>query len=132
VDIKYLQIVAAALTIEIINVLVLVILGSAFRPEEAGQSQALLQNFGHSLGPVVGVLLCFIGSYLFTRTMTHSKIPNGVLLGLLVAIIEMGILLGNDADFQIVFMVSNTGRVIAGALGAYLADSYSRQDKHDV
>ena len=121
-NIKYLQLVVAAFTIEIISVLVLAILIALFGPSDPELIQAFSENMVYWLGPIAGFLFCFSGAFLLTRNLSHSRIPNGILLGLLVAIIDINILLGSDSGFQIIYLVANTGKIVAGTLGAYVAE----------
>jgi len=121
-NIKYLQLVVAAFTIEIISVLVLAILIALFSPSDPELIQAFSENMVYWLGPIAGFLFCFSGAFLLTRNLSHSRIPNGILLGLLVAIIDINILLGSDSGFQIIYLVTNTGKIVAGTLGAYVAE----------
>ena len=121
-NIKYLQLVVAAFAIEIISVLVLVILVALFGPADPELAQAFAEAWGYWVGPIAGFCFCFIGAYLLTKNLPDSRIPNGILLGLLVAIIDVSILVGSDSGFQIIFLVSNTGRIVAGTLGAYVAE----------
>ena len=121
-NIKYLQLVVAAFTIEIISVLVLAILIALFGPSDPELIQAFSENMAYWLGPIAGFLFCFTGAFLLTRNLSHSRIPNGILLGLLVAIIDINIFLGSDSGFQIIYLVTNTGKIVAGTLGAYVAE----------
>ena len=121
-NIKYLQLVVAAFTIEIISVLVLAILIALFGPSDPELIQAFSENIAYWLGPIAGFLFCFTGAFLLTRNLSRSRIPNGILLGLLVAIIDINILLGSDSGFQIIYLVANTGKIVAGTLGAYVAE----------
>ena len=121
-NIKYLQLVVAAFTIEIISVLVLAILIALFGPSDPELIQAFSENMAYWLSPIAGFLICFTGAFLLTRNLSRSRIPNGILLGLLVAIIDINILLGSDSGFQIIYLVANTGKIVAGTLGAYVAE----------
>lgn len=124
--IKYLQLVVAAFAIEIISVLILVILVAIFGPSDPQQAQEFAAELGYWVGPMAGFIFCFLGAYLLTKNLAQSRIPNGILLGLLVAIIDVSILLGSNAEFQLIFLVSNTGRIVAGSLGAYLAEKQAQ------
>lgn len=127
--IKYLHLVVVAFAIEIISVLVLVILVAIFGPADSQQAQEFAAELGYWVGPAAGFIFCFLGAYLLSKNLAQSRIPNGILLGLLVAIIDVSILIGSDSEFQIIFLVSNTGRVVAGALGAYLAERQALMGK---
>ena len=56
-NIKYLQLVVAAFTIEIISVLVLAILIALFGPSDPELIQAFSENLAYWLGPTTGFLL---------------------------------------------------------------------------
>lgn len=120
--IRYLQLLVTALAIEMMVILLLAILVGVFGAEQPEQAQTLLEELSYWFNPIAGFIFCFLGAYLLTRNMHYSRIPNGILLGLLVAIIDISILTASDAEFQIVFLVSYTGRIVAGALGSYVAE----------
>ncbi|MFL2855956.1 MAG: hypothetical protein ACJZ8E_06175 [Pseudohongiellaceae bacterium] len=131
-EIKYLQLVVAALAIEIISVLVLVIMVAIFGPSDPDQAQAFAADIEYWVGPIAGFIFSFLGAYVFTKNLSRSRIPNGILLGLLVAIVDASILLGSDRGFEMMFLVSNTGRVVAGTLGAYVAERQAQGQTQDV
>ena len=131
-EIKYLQLVVAALAIEIISVLVLVIMVAIFGPPDPEQAQAFAADLGYWVGPIAGFIFSFLGAYVITKNLSRSRIPNGILLGLLVAIVDASILLGSDRGFEMIFLVSNTGRVVAGTLGAYVAERQAQGQTQDV
>ena len=131
-EIKYLQLVVAALAIEIISVLVLVIMVAIFGPPDPEQAQAFAADLGYWVGPIAGFIFSFLGAYVSTKNLSRSRIPNGILLGLLVAIIDASILLGSDRGFEMMFLVSNTGRLVAGTLGAYVAERQAQGQIQDV
>ena len=131
-EIKYLQLVVAALAIEIISVLVLVIMVAIFGPPDPEQAQAFAADLGYWVGPIAGFIFSFLGAYVITKNLSRSRIPNGILLGLLVAIVDASILLGSDRGFEMIFLVSNTGRVVAGTLGAYVAERQAQGQIQDV
>ncbi|MDD9891265.1 MAG: hypothetical protein OXU66_10880 [Gammaproteobacteria bacterium] len=131
-DIKYLQLVVGALAIEIISVLVLIIMVAIVGPSDPEQAQVFAAELGYWVGPIAGFLFCFLGAYILTRNLDRSRIPNGILLGLLVAILDVSILLSSSAAFEIIFLVSNTGRIVAGTLGAYVAERQAQGNAQDV
>ena len=131
-EIKYLQLVVAALAIEIISVLVLVIMVAIFGPPDPEQAQAFAADLGYWVGPIAGFIFSFLGAYVITKNLSRSRIPNGILLGLLVAIVDVSILVGSDRGFEMIFLVSNTGRVVAGTLGAYVAERQAQGQIQDV
>ena len=131
-EIKYLQLVVAALAIEIISVLVLVIMVAIFGPPDPGQAQAFAADLGYWVGPIAGFIFSFLGAYVITKNLSRSRIPNGILLGLLVAIVDVSILVGSDRGFEMIFLVSSTGRLVAGTLGAYVAERQAQGQIQDV
>ena len=131
-EIKYLQLVVAALAIEIISVLVLVIMVAIFGPPDPEQAQAFAADLGYWVGPIAGFIFSFLGAYVITKNLSRSRIPNGILLGLLVAIVDVSILVGSDRGFEMIFLVSYTSRVVAGTLGAYVAERQAQGQTQDV
>lgn len=112
-----------AVAIESIAVLVLVVIVAVLGPSDPAESQAYAERMGYWAGPVAGFVLCFGGGWLAARGLTEGHVVRGILLGAMVAAIDIAILVAGGAGFQVIFVLSNSGRLIAGALGGLMARS---------
>lgn len=119
-NIKWLRVLIAALIIEILAVLVLVIVVAVAGPGEPDAAMAFAERVGVWLGPLAGFVLCFLGSWLLTRTLDSDRVPNGLALGIAVALIDIILLVVGGSGFRWVFAASNVGKVLAGYLGALM------------
>ena len=110
-----------AVVAEVIAILVLVLLVSLFGPSEASEARAFADRLGTWVGPIAGFVLCFGGGWLVARGMTSGHVLRGLLFGAMVAMLDGGLLVLGGAAFQPILVVSNVGRLVAGALGGLVA-----------
>ena len=109
-----------AVVIEATAVLVLVVFVASFGPADPVAAQAYAERLGTWVGPIAGFVLCLGGGWLVARSLREGQVARGALLGTMVAAIDVAILVAGGAAFQAIFVVSNLGRVVAGALGGML------------
>ena len=119
------RIVLAALATEVIAILALVAIVALFGPHEKVAAQQFAERVGFWFGPTAGFVLCLVAAFWLTRRLTSGHIPQGVLLGLAAAVIDVALLLLSATPFRSIFVLSNVGRVVAGALGGWLASKRS-------
>ena len=110
-----------AVTIEALAVLVLMLGVALFGPADPGAARAYAERLGYWVGPLTGFVFCLGGGWLVARGLTSGHLPRGLLLGTLVAAIDIAILFASGADFQPIFAVSNLGKLVAGSLGGLVA-----------
>ena len=110
-----------ALLIEALAVLTLVLVVAFVGPSDPAEAQAYAEEVGTWLGPVAGFVLCLGGGWLVARRRSTGHVARGALLGSMVAAIDVAILAAGGAGFQLLFLVSNAGRIVAGSLGGLLA-----------
>lgn len=115
------RLLALAVLIEASAVLVLVAIVAVFGPADPLASQAFAQRLGDWVGPIAGFLLCFGGGWFVTRRLSAGHVTRGLLLGALVATIDIAILAASGSGFRLLFVVSNAGRMVAGSLGGLVA-----------
>lgn len=120
------KIVAIAIVIEILSIAIFVVLVGAFGPREPSAAQAFAERLGVWVGPLSGFILCVFGGWWFARRSEGDPVANGLGLGVAVAVIDVVLLVASGAPFQMIFAVSNVGRMVAGALGG-MAAARSRQ-----
>ncbi len=110
-----------ALVAEILAIAGLVIAVALFGPSEAEAAAEWAAETGWWFGPVAGFILCLVGGWFVARGATSDHVVHGLLLGVVVAAIDVGLLLAGGAEFQMVFVISNVGRVVAGGVGGWWA-----------
>ena len=92
-----------------------------FGPSGADAAQAWAERLGYWVGPISGFAHCLLGGLWVARGLHAAHVLNGLILGLVVAGIDVGILVASGAAFKSIFAVSNIGRVIAGTIGGWIA-----------
>jgi hypothetical protein len=110
-----------AIVIEALAILALVGLVALFGPSDPEAAQAYAQRLGYWVGPTAGFVLCVAGGWLIARQLPARHVLNGLVLGALVAAIDVVLLLVSRAEFQLIFVFANLGRLVAGAVGGWLA-----------
>lgn len=110
-----------AVAIESVAVLTLVLTVALLGPADPVEAQAWAERLGYWVGPIAGFTLCFGGGWLAAHGLEEGHVLRGLLLGAMVAMIDVAILVASGAAFQLIFAISNTGRLVAGALGGLLA-----------
>lgn len=110
-----------ALIVEILAIATLVVAVALFGPSEAEAAQEWAAETGRWLGPVAGFILCLFGGWFVARGAASDHVVHGLFLGAVVAAIDIGLLIAGGSGFEMVFVVSNVGRMVAGAIGGWLA-----------
>lgn len=110
-----------ALVAEILAIAVLVVAVALFGPSDAQAAQEWAGETGRWLGPVAGFVFCLLGGWFVARSADSDHVVHGLLLGAVVATIDVGLLLAGGAEFETVFLLSNTGRLVAGTAGGWWA-----------
>lgn len=115
------RLIIASLAIEALAILVLILLVALFGPKENSAAQVYGERLGYWVGPIAGFILCLVGGYWVARGTSPLQIFNGLLLGIIVAGIDLGLLVVGGVTFQIIFVISNIGRILGGGVGGWLA-----------
>ena len=119
--IRWLRLVIAAVVAEIIPIVLLVALVAIFGPGDAAEAEAYAARLGRWVGPIGGGLATFLLAFWVVRPLAAGHVLHGFLLGVLVAVIDAGLLVGGSTVFEWLFVISGAGRIVAGTLGGYLA-----------
>ncbi len=120
-SVKVGRILIVAVAAEVAAVLILVLAVAIFGPRDPEGAAQYAQSLGMWLGPIAGFVMCVIGGWFVSKNLAEKHVLNGFVLGAAVAAIDVTILVAGGAEFQMVFVVSNIGRVVAGTLGGWLA-----------
>jgi hypothetical protein len=119
--------VIAALAIEGLGIALLFVMVALFGPNDGVAAQAYAERLGQWVGPISGAVLCLLGGWWLTRNLPSGHLLNGLALGAVVAATDIALLVLSGAAFQILFVVSNSARLVAGALGGGLASGALRK-----
>ena len=115
------RLLATAIAVEVIAIIGLVAVVALLGPSDPDAAQAYAAEVGSWFGPMAGFVLCLLGGWFVARRLTERHVLQGLALGSAVAVIDIALLLLGGAAFQLIFVVSNIGRMIAGALGGWIA-----------
>ncbi len=115
------RIVLIAIAVEAMAILVLVLLVALLGPSEPDAAYAYAERLGFWVGPTAGFLLCIAGGWLAARKLTAHHARTGLIVGAVVAVIDVALLVASRAEFHPVFALSGIGKLVAGSLGGWLA-----------
>lgn len=123
--IRWIRILIAALVVEALAIGLLVAAVAFFGPIDAAQAKAFAANTGRWLGPSAGAVLTFLAALWVCSKLAARHVLNGVLLGVLVAVLDVLLLIAAGEPFQWLFVASNIGKIAAGALGGFVSSKRS-------
>lgn len=114
------RIIVTAIAIEVLSIVSLVAVVALTGPGERIAAEAYAQKLGLWLGPLAGFVFCFFGGYWVAKRARYRPVAHGLAVGLATAIIDVVLLVASAPAFSPVFLLSNVGRVVAGALGGWV------------
>lgn len=120
-EIAFVRIIIAAVVVEVLAIVTLVVIVAVRGPKESEAAQAYAERLGRVVGPVAGFVLTLIGGWWVAQGVAEGQLLHGGLTGVAVAAIDIAILLLSRAKFETILAVSNVGRVVAGLIGGALA-----------
>ena len=96
---------------------------SAIRQPESASPEEFALAGGLWVGPIGGFLATWLFAWWAARHVAERKLAHGMVVGLGTALLDLGlgVLLGGTDALQPIFFISNAGRILAGALGGWLA-----------
>lgn len=109
---------------ELLAVLSMVMLGSVvFATLNATVTLRILemQRLALLTAPITGFVFCLLGGWWVTRRTTADHVRNGVVLGLVVAAIDLGLLIASGAPVRVLMVTSAAARIAGGYCGGLLA-----------
>lgn len=115
------RIIVTAIAIEVLSIVSLVAVVALTGPGERIAAQAYAQELGWWLGPLTGFVFCFLGGSWVAKHARNRPVAHGCAVGLVTAAMDVILLAASDPSFSPVFLLSNVGRVVAGALGGWVA-----------
>jgi hypothetical protein len=123
------RLVQGAVAAELIPILLLITLVAVFGPPDQAQAQAYAARLGQWVGPLAGALMCFLAAWWVTASPRAADIRHGLVLGTFAALLDVTLLVASGSAFQWLFVFSNLGRVLAGALGGAVGARTPRPDR---
>lgn len=124
--IRWIRILIAALVVEALAIGLFVAAIAIFGPIDAAQAKAFAANMGRWLGPIAGAALTFLAALWVCSKLPARHVLHGVLLGVLVAALDVLLLIAADEPFQWLFVASNMSKIAAGALGGVVSSRRPR------
>jgi len=115
------RILGAAVAVEVGAIVLLVVVVAVVGPKEPEAASAFAKRHGQWLGPLAGTIGCFLGGWWASRGMATRQVVQGLMVGVVAAAIDVALLLAGGASFRLLFVASNMGRILAGALGGWMA-----------
>jgi len=119
------RIVGAAVAVEIAAIALLVVVVAVVGPREPEAAAAFAKRHGQWLGPLAGIVGCFLGGWWASRAMATRQVVQGLMVGVVAAAIDVALLLAGGSGFKLLFLGSNVGRILAGAVGGWVASKRS-------
>jgi hypothetical protein len=105
--------------VAVVIVYELVAAAQAGVPLEEPAIQAWAEQAGRVVGPLGGAIWTFLVSVLVARRTRARPVAHGLAIGALLTAFDVAILVGMQAPFEILFVVSDAMRIAAGAAGGY-------------
>lgn len=119
------KIITIAIAVEAIAIIGLIGIIAVLGPSDPDAAQAYAKEVGYWFGPVVGFVLCIAGGWFLSRRLKQHQVLNGLVVGAVVAVIDVALLVAGGAAFQLIFVASNIGKLFAGSFGGWLASRRS-------
>lgn len=120
------RILLAAFGAEVMAILALVLIVFLFGPSDPDGAQDYAMRMGYWTGPIAGFLFTLLAAWWVARSLADGQLMHGIATGVAVAVIDIAILVASGTEFAPIFVISNTGRVIAGGIGGWLSSRAAR------
>lgn len=117
----WIRLLIAAISAEALPIMLLIALVALLGPGNAAEDQAYAAKLGAWVGPLGGAIATFFLAIWVARPFLRGQVVYGTLLGVLVALLDAGLLMATATPFQWLFVISGVGRVVAGTIGGYVA-----------
>jgi len=118
--------VLAVVLAEMLPILLLVAIVFVYgviRQRESLSPQEFAPLAGAWVGPIGGFLATLLFAWWAARRAPKRRVMQGAIVGVGTALLDLGlaILLGGRSAIQLLVVISNCGRILAGVLGGWLA-----------
>jgi hypothetical protein len=124
------RIVVAVILAELLPILALVaivfVYGAVRQPESLSPAE-FAPRAGNWVGPIGGFLATLLFAWWAARRVQTQRLGHGIAVGVGTALLDLGLglLLGGVGANPPLFFLSNGGRIVAGALGGWMATRWS-------
>ena len=119
--IRWLRLIPAAVLAELLPIVLLVALVALLGPSDPFEAESFALRLGAWVGPLAGALATFALAIWVAHPLAEGHVLHGALLGVLVALLDGVLLVLGATSFEWLFVASGVGRIVAGALGGYVA-----------
>jgi hypothetical protein len=123
---NWVRVVVAIFLAEALPILLLVAIVfvySVIRQPESASPEDFAPRAGLWVGPIGGFLSTFLFAWWAAQRAAEQKFAHGAAVGMGTALLDLslGFLLSGGDALQPIFFLSNSGRILAGVLGGWLA-----------
>lgn len=128
---RWWTVVTACVLAEIIPVLVLifvVMLYSMVRKDDSLSPEEFAPMAGNWVGPIAGFFVTGLMGFWAGRRAVFKPLQHGMAVGIGTALLDLMIATGLTGELMLsgLLVASNTGRIVAGTLGGFLAGKHDR------
>lgn len=134
---RWIRVLVAVIAAETLPILVLVAgvcvyaLAGYSRQPHALTPEEFAPVAGMWIGPICGFLATLLFGLWAARRADERPIAHGAAVGIGTALLDFGLgMLGGSGEIQPVLVLSNSGRIIAGVLGGWLASRRMAPARH--
>lgn len=106
---------------EVVSVGLLILLVALMGPRDQAEAEEFAVALGFWVGPIAGALTAMTMAGWVARPLGAAHVLHGLLLGVLLAIVDVVVLVATRVPFNWMFVISNAGKVVAGSLGGLVA-----------
>lgn len=123
--IRWVRVIAAGVLTEVCVIAIMVAVMTTHnlmaRGETLAEQTAFAGRAGSLIGPAGGALLAFLFALWACRRLKSDFILNGLLVGLVAAIVHIAMFLSSGMGFQLIYVIADALKIVAGVAGGYAA-----------
>ncbi len=114
--------IVASEALPILALVIVVFVYSLLRGPDSATPEEFAPMAGNWIGPIGGFLTTLLFARWAARRASERPLAHGIAIGIGTALLDigLGILLAGSDIIQPLFVLSNTGRILAGILGGWL------------
>jgi hypothetical protein len=118
---RWLRIILAAIAVEVAAIVAVFVVVAIFGPNTQAAATEYANKVGEWVGPIAGAIFSLIAAWLVARSVPERRVAHGVLVGCVVALIDVLLLVGMAASFRWLFVASDAAKIGAAFIGGSLA-----------